>query len=66
MAKVRVKVNGNEEKVVLNVKTVGDIREKMDVDDKYEATINGEPRNDKYKIIDGDYITFAGRARGGR
>lgn len=66
MAKqVQAQVAGGKIEVYKNVKTLGDLREKLDIGDGYTATMNGEPVEDDDKLDEYSLVCFAPAVRGG-
>lgn len=62
---VVAQVQGGEKKVLDDVYTVADVREKMNAAG-YTASINGDPASDSDEVNDQDFISFAVATKGGR
>ncbi len=65
--KVTIQIAGGSPKVVNGVDTLGDAKKKGGIeDDKYTASINGEPEtDDELELDDFCYISFAPSVKGG-
>lgn len=66
MAKqVQGQVAGGKIEVYKNVKTVGDLREKLDLNQDHTASVNGEPADDDDRLEEFAFVSFAPRVTGG-
>ena len=63
--KVTAQVAGGTSKVLDGVDTVGDVREKLDLDNTYSASVNGDPKGDDAGLSDFNYVSFAPNVKGG-
>ncbi len=68
MTRIAAKVSGGSTKDFSGsqFKTVKDVREAMNLDTSYKASVHGEPQDDDYELQDDDYVIFAPAVKGGR
>lgn len=70
MAKINVmgKVTGRSAQAVeLDASsTVGELKDRLDLDEKYTATVDGAQVGDDHRLGDGAYVTFAENIKGGQ
>lgn len=64
-AQVQVQVTGGPIKLVKNVDTVQELREKLELGKDYTATVKGEPADDDQDLEEFDFVGFAQAVRGG-
>lgn len=62
---VCAKVTGGTPQEHQGVKTIADLRSKMNVDKNFVATVQGEPVDDEYELEANDYVIFSPNVKGG-
>lgn len=62
MAKVQAQVVGGDIKH-LEAETVGDIKRQLS-QPSYQATVNGEPEDDDYALVDYEFVSLAPAVKG--
>lgn len=66
MAKVVLaQVAGGEIKQYKNLDTVEEVREKLNLDKSYTATVGGEPADDDDELDEHAFVAFAKAVKGG-
>jgi len=66
MAKqVTAQVAGGQPKLVKNVDTVEELRDKLELGGDYTATVNGEVADNDTELNDYEFISFAQKVKGG-
>lgn len=66
MAKVvQAQVAGGQIKQVKNVDTVEELRDKLDLDKNYTASVKGEPSDDEQELDEYDFVSFSQAVKGG-
>lgn len=66
MAKqVTAQVTGGAPKLLDNVRTVGDVKQQMNVTTGYSASVNGDPEDDTYELSDYENVSLAPSVKGG-
>jgi len=58
-------VLGGSKTVFDGVATVADVKAKLNLDGKYQASVNGEVESDDYQLEDTDHVTFTRQVKGG-
>lgn len=56
---------GGEKKVLDDVYTLLDVKNKLALTGNYTATVNGNPQSDDYAIEEGDFVSLAPAVKGG-
>ena len=65
MAKVQAQVSGGEI-LIKEADTVSELRNLMNLEATYGATVNGEPQESDYELSDFQMVTFAQNTKGAK
>lgn len=66
MAKeIRAKVIGGSEQVMHDVETVGQVARRLNCENGYTASVNGEPAEMYQELNDYEFVSFAKATKGG-
>jgi hypothetical protein len=65
MAKVFVKVLGNDDRSTQDAETVGELKTQLNLS-SYSATVNGSPADNSQELQDDQLVMFAPAVKGGQ
>lgn len=65
MAKVHTQAHGSQSILEKEADTIAQLRAQLELDDSYQATVNGEPEDDDYELQDYEFVAFAAKVKGG-
>ena len=63
MAKVQAQVVGGSI-LPKEASTIADLKEQMNLEGNYQATVNGEPQDSDYELSDYEFVSFAKQVKG--
>ena len=63
MAKVQAQVVGGSI-LPKEATTIAELKEQMNLEGNYQATVNGEPQDSDYELSDYEFVSFAKQVKG--